>query len=85
MNGFFENSVFFGVWISLLFYGAGCLLKKKLKMAIFNPLLIAILLTICFVSTLTAPFTRKGQDTFPFCLRRLPYAWLSLCMNRWNC
>ena len=49
MNGFFENSVFFGVWISLLFYGAGCLLKKKLKMAIFNPLLIAILLTILFL------------------------------------
>lgn len=49
MNGFFENSVFFGVWISLLFYGVGCLLKKKLKMAIFNPLLIAILLTILFL------------------------------------
>ena len=34
---FFENSVFFGVTISIVAYGVGCVLKDKLKMDIFNP------------------------------------------------
>lgn len=46
MADFFENSVFFGVFISLTSYGLGTLLKKKFKLAIFNPLLIAIILTM---------------------------------------
>lgn len=49
MNGFFETSVFFGVLITLLSYGIGLLLKKKLRWPIFNPLLIAIILTILFL------------------------------------
>lgn len=39
---FFENSVFFGVTISIVAYGVGCVLKDKLKMDIFNPVLISI-------------------------------------------
>ena len=39
---FFENSVFFGVTISIVAYGVGCILKDKLKMDIFNPVLISI-------------------------------------------
>ena len=31
MHEFFETSVFFGVFISLLAYGAGTVLKKKWK------------------------------------------------------
>lgn len=46
MNEFFESSVFFGVFISFISYGLGTLLKKKFKIAIFNPLLIAIIITI---------------------------------------
>lgn len=46
MNEFFETSVFFGVFISLLSYGLGMMLKKKWKLAIFNPLLIAVAVTI---------------------------------------
>lgn len=38
-----ENSVFFGAVISLLAYELGLILKKKFRLAIFNPLLIAIL------------------------------------------
>lgn len=37
------DSVFFGVMVSILTYEFGVLLKKKFKMAIFNPLLIAII------------------------------------------
>ncbi len=40
------NSTFFGVTISLVAYWIGMLLKKKLKFGLFNPLLIAIALTI---------------------------------------
>lgn len=43
---FFENSVFLGVAISLVAYGGGCLIRKKTKMDIFNPLLISIIAII---------------------------------------
>ena len=43
---FFENSVFFGVAISLVAYGLGVLIHRKCKATISNPLLLAILLTI---------------------------------------
>ncbi|MDD6327750.1 MAG: LrgB family protein [Eubacteriales bacterium] len=46
MNNFFQDSLFFGVFISLISYGIGTLLKKKFKLAIFNPILIAIALTM---------------------------------------
>lgn len=46
MNEFFKNSVFAGVALSLITYMAGVYLKKKFKMAIFNPLLISIVLSI---------------------------------------
>lgn len=46
MSNFLENSVFFGVFISIITYEVGVLIKKKLKLAIFNPLLISIALII---------------------------------------
>lgn len=49
MTEFIESSVFFGAFISLAAYGLGMLLKKKFKMAIFNPLMIAI---VCVIGVL---------------------------------
>ena len=49
MNEFFGNTLFFGALISLMSYGIGMLLKNKLRLAIFNPLLVAIVLTLGFV------------------------------------
>ncbi len=49
MSSIFENSVFFGVLISLLSYEAGTLLKKKLKIGLCNPLLISIIITVLFL------------------------------------
>lgn len=46
MSEFTETSMFAGVTVSLLAYIIGALLKKKFKFAIFNPLLISIVLTI---------------------------------------
>lgn len=46
MSEFTETSMFADVTVSLLAYIIGALLKKKFKLAIFNPLLISIVLTI---------------------------------------
>ena len=46
MSDFFNNSVFAGVVLSLLSYMIGVFLKKRLKMAFLNPLLIAIIISI---------------------------------------
>ena len=46
MNELVLSSTTFGVVISFLCYTVGFALKKKFKIAIFNPLLIAILLVI---------------------------------------
>ena len=42
----FECSAFAGVALSLVAYYIGVFLKKKLKLAIFNPLLVSILITV---------------------------------------
>lgn len=53
--GFIEDSLFFGLFISLLGYEIGVLMKRKWKIAIFNPLLVSIsliilLLKLCHIS-----------------------------------
>lgn len=49
MKELMSNSVFFGVAISLVTYEIGVFVKKKLKLAIFNPILISTALIICFL------------------------------------
>lgn len=46
MKDIFSNSVFFGVTVSILAYHLGMFLKKKYKLGILNPLLIAIVLVM---------------------------------------
>lgn len=46
MNEFFSTSVYAGVTISLFTYMLGAYLKKKCSLAILNPLLISIIVTI---------------------------------------
>ena len=46
MNNFAMQSAFFCVMISLLSYSLGVFLKKKFKLAIFNPLMVSIVITI---------------------------------------
>lgn len=43
------NSVFFGVVISLICYEIGLWVKKKIKVALANPLLIAVLIIVAFL------------------------------------
>lgn len=49
MNSLIQESVFFGMAISLFAYEIGLLVKRKLKKAIFNPLLIAVIVVILFL------------------------------------
>lgn len=46
MHDFFAGSAYFGILLSLASYYIGVRLQKKLKLAIVNPMLIAIFLTI---------------------------------------
>lgn len=50
MNDLLQNSSFFGVMISLVTYGIGVVLKRRFKIALFNPLLISIAITIMFLA-----------------------------------
>lgn len=47
---FFEQSVFFGMFISLSSYMIGLFLYRKFKIALLNPLLISVILCIAFLA-----------------------------------
>ena len=61
MQEFFSDSVFFGVVISILAYELGVFLKKKLKWAICNPLLIAIVAVIVFLVAFRIPYESYNE------------------------
>ncbi|HBA98033.1 MAG TPA: hypothetical protein DCZ23_07990 [Lachnospiraceae bacterium] len=56
MDSFLSSSIFFGVFLSLAGYSAGLFVKKKLKLAIFNPLLIAIIIVIAVLKAADIPY-----------------------------
>ena len=58
---FFENSLFFGAAVSLVAYEIGLLLKKKFKLAIFNPLLIAILCVMAVLMILDVDYETYNE------------------------
>ena len=47
---FLQSSAFFGVFLTLGAYFIGLWIKKKCKLGIFNPLLIAVILVIAFLA-----------------------------------
>ena len=63
MTNFMSNSIFFGAALSLIAYEVGLLLKRKFKMAIFNPLLISIIAVIAVLCLLHIDYTynQSGQ------------------------
>ncbi|MCI7061243.1 MAG: LrgB family protein [Lachnospiraceae bacterium] len=50
MSEFMQNSVFWGVALSFAAYGIGMMLQKKFRLAIFNPLLISVILIMIFLT-----------------------------------
>ena len=60
---FFEHSVFFGVSLSLLAYGLGVVLQKRFRLALFNPLLLSVIVTILVLVTAHIDYEvlRRGE------------------------
>ena len=50
MNGLIHSSLYFGMLVSVGAYMLGVWLKKKTGWAILNPLLVAIIVVIAFLS-----------------------------------
>lgn len=70
MKEMLSNSVFFGVMVSILAYELGMLLKKKLKLAVCNPLLISIVLVILILAAFRIDYEsyQKGADLLSYLL-----------------
>ena len=70
MNSFFEASLFAGVALSLITYQLGTAVKKKLKLAIFNPMLIsiAIIILILIVGKVDYEVYNKGANILSWML-----------------
>lgn len=56
ISDFFSEAVFLGVFITLGAYFLGVSIKKKWKLAIFNPLLLAIVFTMIFLLISRMPY-----------------------------
>ena len=65
-----ENSVFFGVLISLGSYGIGMWLKRKTGLSLMNPLFVAITLVICILLlfNIDYPTYKRGADVISYML-----------------
>ncbi len=61
MSEVLSGSAFFGVLISISAYGLGFLLKKKFKLAIFNPLLISIIITVAALLLLNIDYDAYNE------------------------
>lgn len=61
MKEFLNESVFFGVVISILAYEAGAFLKKKTGWTICNPLLISIVAVILFLAASDIPYESYNE------------------------
>ena len=70
MSEMLSSSVFFGVMISILAYEFGVLLKKKTKLAICNPLLIAIVAVMVLLAVLDVEYAsyKSGANLLSYLL-----------------
>lgn len=93
MESLFQNSVYAGVTISLLAYMLGAYLKKKFKLAILNPLLISIIVTILFLFAANVDYTTYNEGArylswlltpATVCLAVPLYEELELLKNNWK-
>lgn len=90
---FIEESVYFGIILSLLAYGVGCAIKSKFKKALFNPLLISIAITIAVlvVSDIDYETYNEGADILTWlltpatvCLAVPLYEKIGLLKDNWK-
>ncbi|WP_434309463.1 LrgB family protein [Hominifimenecus sp. rT4P-3] len=93
MMEFFEESIFFGVVLSIFAYGLGCLMHQKFKLALFNPLMlsIAIIILILLVSHIDYDVYYSGAKYLSYfltpatvCLAVPLYEKLELLKGNWK-
>ena len=93
MSEIISASAFFGALISLLAYFAGDRLRRKFKLAIFNPLLISIVLTIAALNLLGVDYESYSAGAkylswlltpATVCLAIPLYEKLSLLKSNWR-
>lgn len=65
MREFLENSMFFGVLLTLVAFLIGLVLQKKLKHMLFNPLLIAIVLVVVALLALDIDYEKYKASAEP--------------------
>jgi len=80
------SSPVFGVFISLVAYKIGEAVKSKFKLAIFNPLLIAIIVLIAFLSVFNISYEdyNKGGSVISFFLTPSTIAFNIIFLNSIN-
>lgn len=62
MNTFWQSSTFFGIFITLFFYGVGMALKQKVKHTLVNPMLLAIIFTIAFLKIFSIEYAAYNSS-----------------------
>lgn len=84
MNQLFQDSVFFGVLISLAAYGIGMLLKLKTGWSLMNPLLISIILVIITLLLTGVDYKpiRRAPTVSAICSHQPPSVWLCHFISR---
>lgn len=70
MSEFMQDSVFWGVALSFVAYGIGMLLQRKFRLAIFNPLLISVILIMIFLGVSGTDYRvyQEGADVISYFL-----------------
>ena len=82
MKSFLTDSVFLGVVVSLLTYEFGLWFKKKVKIAIFNPLLISVIAVMVFLVVFHIDYAdyQEGAKYISYLLTPVS-VWQFLCMS----
>ena len=62
MSDFAASSVFFGLFVTLVAYFIGLEIKKKTKLAVMNPILIAVVLVIALLSACGIDYETYNQS-----------------------
>lgn len=93
MNDFIDNSLFFGVAITLSAFALGNFFKNKFKIALFNPIMIAVILIILFLKIFHVEYAtyEAGAKYISYlltpatiCLAIPLYRQLAILKNHWK-
>ncbi|MFQ9207812.1 MAG: LrgB family protein [Clostridium fessum] len=86
MNGLIHSSLYFGMLVSVGAYMLGVWLKKKTGWAILNPLLVAIIVVIAFLSVFHIEYKEynRGAVYLSYFRHRRRSVWRFRCISSWS-